>query len=57
MKTCSLVNLRYVFYSDLMHFAARQSGFSYGEFASDFKVLVASNLKALKVFLILIWLD
>jgi len=34
----------------LMHFAARLSGNSYGEFASDHQVLVKSNIKALNEF-------
>lgn len=34
----------------LMHFAARYSGYSYGEFASDYRILVESNLKAMNDF-------
>lgn len=34
----------------LMHFAARYNGKSYGEFASDHRVLVKCNLKALEDF-------
>lgn len=34
----------------LMHFAARYNGHTYGEFASDYKVLVDCNLKALDHF-------
>jgi len=34
----------------LMHFAARLHGSTYGEFASDYKVLVESNIKALNEF-------
>ncbi len=34
----------------LMHFAARYSGHTYGEFASDYKTLVKCNLKALDDF-------
>ena len=34
----------------LMHFAARYNGHTYGELASDYKVLVDSNLKALDDF-------
>jgi MtaA/CmuA family methyltransferase len=33
-----------------MHFAARQNGKTYGEFASDYKTLVDCNLKALDQF-------
>lgn len=38
------------FHPILMHFAARYAGYSYGEFASDFRVLVDSNLKCLDEF-------
>ena len=38
------------FYPILMHFAARYSGFTYGEFASDFKALVDSNLRCREAF-------
>lgn len=34
----------------LMHFAARFSGKTYGEFASDHRILVACNLKAMEHF-------
>jgi MtaA/CmuA family methyltransferase len=34
----------------LMHFAARLHGSTYGQFASDYKVLVESNIKALNEF-------
>jgi uroporphyrinogen decarboxylase len=34
----------------LMHFAARFAGFTYGEFASDHKALVESNLRCLDYF-------
>ena len=34
----------------LMHFAARFNNKTYGEFASDYKVLVESNIKALEYF-------
>ncbi len=34
----------------LMHFAARYAGYTYGELASDFKVLVESNMKAMDDF-------
>ena len=34
-----------LFYPILMHFAARFNGNNYGEFASNYKVLVESNLK------------
>jgi len=34
----------------LMHFAARFAGYTYGEFASDYKALVESNLKCLDFF-------
>jgi len=39
-----------LFYPILMHFAARFNGNSYGEFASDFKVLVESNIKCMEYF-------
>ena len=39
-----------LFYPILMHFAARFNGNTYGEFASDYKVLVESNIKCLKHF-------
>ena len=38
------------FYPILMHFAARYSGYTYGEFASDFKALVESNLRCREAF-------
>lgn len=38
------------FHPILMHFAARYAGYSYGEFASDFRVLVESNLKCMEGF-------
>ena len=38
------------FHPILMHFAARLNGNTYGEFASDYKVLVESNIKALEEF-------
>ncbi len=38
------------FYPILMHFAARYAGFTYGEFASDYRVLVESNLKCMEDF-------
>jgi uroporphyrinogen decarboxylase len=41
---------RVLFYPILMHFAARFHGRSYGEFASDHRVLVESNLKCLDHF-------
>jgi len=34
----------------LMHFAARLNGNTYGEFASDYKVLVDSNLRSMDQF-------
>lgn len=34
----------------LMHFAARYNNKTYGEFASDYRVLVESNLKAMEAF-------
>ena len=41
----------------LMHFAARHIGRTYGEFASDYNVLVEANLKALEDFDIdMLWL-
>jgi uroporphyrinogen decarboxylase len=39
-----------LFYPILMHFAARFNGNNYGEFASNYKVLVESNLKCLDYF-------
>ncbi len=33
-----------------MHFAARLNGKTYGEFASDYKVLVDSNIRAMEYF-------
>ena len=41
---------RPMFHPLLMHFAARHAGHSYGEFASDYQVLVKSNLKCLEDF-------
>jgi len=41
---------RTLFRPILMHFAARFAGKTYGEFASDYKVLVASNIKAMEHF-------
>lgn len=38
------------FHPILMHFAARYSGFTYGEFASDYRALVESNLRCLGEF-------
>lgn len=38
------------FHPILMHFAARYAGYTYGEFASNHKVLVESNLKCLEDF-------
>ncbi len=38
---------RVLFYPILMHFAARYNGHTYGEFASDFHVLVNSNVRCL----------
>jgi MtaA/CmuA family methyltransferase len=39
-----------LFWPILMHFAARQCGHTYGEFASDHRVLVKANLHALEKF-------
>jgi uroporphyrinogen-III decarboxylase len=39
-----------MFHPILMHFAARHAGFSYAEFASDYRALVKSNLKCLEDF-------
>ncbi len=39
-----------LFYPLLMHFAARFNGNTYGEFASDHKVLVESNIKCMDFF-------
>jgi MtaA/CmuA family methyltransferase len=41
---------RPAFHPILMHFAAHYSGYSYREFASDYKALVESNLKCLEDF-------
>lgn len=41
---------RTLFRPILMHFAARYNGHTYGELASDYKVLVESNIKALNDF-------
>jgi uroporphyrinogen-III decarboxylase len=38
------------FYPILMHFAARFNGKTYGELASDYRVLVESNVKCLEYF-------
>ena len=38
------------FHPILMHFAARYSDYTYSEFASDYKVLVESNIKCLEDF-------
>ena len=39
-----------LFWPILMHFAARQCGHTYGEFASDHRILVKANLHALEKF-------
>ena len=39
-----------LFYPIIMHFAARFNGKTYGQFASDYKVLVESNIKCLEYF-------
>jgi len=41
---------RTLFRPILMHFAARYNGHTYGELATDYKVLVESNIKAMKDF-------
>lgn len=41
---------RVLFYPILMHFAARFNGHTYGELASDYRVLVESNIKCLHQF-------
>ena len=41
---------RVLFYPILMHFAARFNGKTYGEFASDHRVLVESNIRCLEHF-------
>ncbi len=41
---------RTLFRPILMHFAARFTGNTYGEFASDYKVLVNSNIRAMEYF-------
>jgi len=38
------------FHPILMHFAARYAGFTYGQFASDYKALVESNLRCMEDF-------
>lgn len=38
------------FHPILMHFAARYAGFTYGEFASDYRALVKSNLRCREDF-------
>lgn len=40
----------FLFRPILMHFAARHAGKTYGEFASDYRVLVEGNLKCLEDF-------
>ena len=44
------MSARTPFYPILMHFAARYSGYTYGEFASDYKALVDSNLRCREAF-------
>lgn len=44
------MSLRLKFHPILMHFAARYAGYTYGEFASDHRVLVESNMKCLEDF-------
>ncbi|MEN8230793.1 MAG: uroporphyrinogen decarboxylase family protein [Bacteroidota bacterium] len=39
-----------IFHPILMHFAARHSGYTYGEFASNHRALVESNMKCLEDF-------
>ena len=41
---------RMLFRPILMHFAARQHGKTYAEFASDYKILVDCNLRAMELF-------
>lgn len=41
---------RVLFYPILMHFAARFNGKTYGEFASDHRILVESNMRCLEYF-------
>lgn len=38
------------FHPILMHYAARYAGYTYSEFASDYRILVRSNLKCLEEF-------
>ena len=38
------------FHPILMHFAARYAGYSYGRFASDYKVLAESNIRCMEDF-------
>jgi uroporphyrinogen decarboxylase len=44
------MQLKPVFQPILMHFAARYAGYSYREFASDYRVLVRSNMKCMEDF-------
>ncbi len=44
------ISERVPFYPILMHFAARFNGKTYGELASDYRVLVESNVKCLEHF-------
>jgi len=39
-----------LFYPILMHFAARHNSKTYGEFASDYRILVQSNIKCMEDF-------
>ncbi|MFH0760250.1 MAG: uroporphyrinogen decarboxylase family protein, partial [Bacteroidota bacterium] len=43
-------SIKVQFYPILMHFAARFNGKTYGELASDYRVLVESNIKCLEFF-------
>jgi MtaA/CmuA family methyltransferase len=38
------------FHPILMHFAARYAGYTYGQFASDYRALVESNLRCMETF-------
>lgn len=44
------MNGKFNFHPILMHFAARHTGYTYGQFASDHKALVESNLKCMEDF-------
>ena len=49
-KPNSIDTKRTLFHPILMHFAARFSKKTYGEFASDYRVLVETNMKCHEYF-------